>query len=245
MYVNFMIFKIIRNIYRFKWSNISVYENEKIFYRSIVSFTDITKQRLYEAQLNYESTHDSLTGLYNRTYLDKASKSLKHKNLSPFSLIMVDIDDLKLINDNMGHMKGDNVIRNIADLLMQSFREDDIVVRFGGDEFLILLPNTDKKSMDIAVNRIQKNLKKLNEKDQDVNINLSIGCSTQYGELMIEELIKSADDSMYLVKKNKKNNSIIFSKNLSIYYINKVSRILEIFFEDDFIGKLFCFQTFH
>ncbi|RQD70240.1 MAG: PAS domain S-box protein, partial [Halanaerobium sp. MSAO_Bac5] len=103
---------------------------------------DITERKNHQEKIAYMSFHDSLTGLYNRVYLEDMMERVDSKRNLPISLIMADINNFKLINDTYGHSKGDDLLKDTAKLLNDVFRQEDVIARSGGDEFVILLPET-------------------------------------------------------------------------------------------------------
>ncbi len=106
---------------------------------------DITERKNREDTIRYLSYHDALTGIYNRAYFQEAKEALDDAVHLPLSVIICDVNGMKLINDAFGHMEGDKLLKEIADILMQCSRTDDIVTRIGGDEFCVLMPNTDSQ----------------------------------------------------------------------------------------------------
>ena len=117
-------------------------------------------------------------------------------------IILIDIDNFKQINDEYGHIAGDKTIKKIAEILKLSVREDDLVVRYGGDEFLILLKNTNREVAEKVLERIKNKLKEIDGFDSPITI--SGGIEELKDISSIEECLKSADDKMYNVKRMKK-----------------------------------------
>ena len=109
---------------------------------------DITEQRKANERVNYLSFHDSLTGLYNRVYLEEEIKRLDTDRQLPIGIIMVDINRLKLINDAYGHPMGDQLLKTSSSVLKDVCRKEDIIARWGGDEFVIFLPKTSVKEIE-------------------------------------------------------------------------------------------------
>ena len=188
-----------------RWTLLDYADQRSPSKRAIISFTDITEQKRIEEQLTYENNHDALTGVHNRAFFERESKLLDKKQNKPISVIMADIDKLKNINDNLGHIYGDQAIKNAAKILEKSFRDKDRIARIGGDEFVILLPKTDEKSVHQALKRIIENVKAHNIENND-DLELSLGYSTGGVDKTIAQIINEADMSMYDNKRFRKTN---------------------------------------
>ncbi len=161
----------------------------------VMNCRDITERRKTEEKIKYLSFHDSLTGLYNRVYFEDELKKLVYAKVLPLSIIIGDVNGLKLTNDVFGHYEGDRLLVKIADILTQACRKEDIVARWGGDEFAILLPNTDEAAVSKIVKYIHE---KCSECSGPIKISIAIGTSTQ--EKYIEDIknvIKEAEEKMY------------------------------------------------
>lgn len=159
-----------------------------------------------EKQLQYLSYHDSLTGLYNRTYLNEIIDS--EKEPSYLAVFMFDIDKLKYINDNYGHAEGDKLILSAANILKKSFREEDVVARIGGDEFVALLPQCDIEMANSLKNRIEEAINEHNRSlfSSHLKLSVSIGFSlSNYIKESIESIMKKADEHMFIEKRAKRN----------------------------------------
>jgi diguanylate cyclase (GGDEF)-like protein len=160
-----------------------------------------------EEALKYSSTHDKLTGLYNRAYFEAELIRLSAGRQNPVGVIMLDVDGLKNTNDTYGHGAGDELLRRTANVLLKAFRVNDLVARIGGDEFVILLPQSDLSIVQKAVERIEKALSENNTKRNRAKLSLSIGiCCTGDG-ININDAIKIADQEMYAIKSQRKQNT--------------------------------------
>lgn len=168
---------------------------------------DNTSRRKTERELQFQSTHDPLTGLYNRWYFEKQMVSFTHNQFFPISLVMVDIDGLKRINDLLGHQVGDIMLCRTAQVLMLVFRAEDVVARIGGDEFAVLLPNTDKENVDKIISRISQHLEKVKQNQPDQQLSLSLGAYTAENEHELSTAFHRADQAMYREKKSKHSSS--------------------------------------
>ena len=121
---------------------------------------DITSRKKYEDKIKHLCFHDKLTGLYNRAYFEEELERLNNSRLLPISVIMGDVNNLKVINDTFGHQHGDQLLIKIADILRSTFRKSDVISRFGGDEFSIILPNTSYEKGVEIINRVKKPVKR-------------------------------------------------------------------------------------
>ncbi len=179
----------------------------------VIVLRDITEIRKAEEEIKYLSFYDKLTGVYNRAFFDIELNRLNASHQMPLSLVIGDVNGLKIINDAFGHAYGDKLLIKIADILKSCFRKEDIIARWGGDEFSILLPNTSYSTTMQIVNRV---IKKCKECSTDTMvISISIGVATKEkvrGDT--EKLLKEAEDRMYrhkLVESRSAHNSIIAS----------------------------------
>ena len=162
-------------------------------------------KRVYQEKL---ANTDTLTGAYNRRYLKEFSTDylkIVKREKKDLSLLILDLDDFKNINDTYGHEAGDLVLIEFVKLARKSIRDNDLIVRFGGDEFIVLLPNTNISNAKILANKIINKISEYNMNKQ-VKFSISIGVS-QYEEKdnSIESLILRADDSLYEAKRKGKN----------------------------------------
>jgi len=159
---------------------------------------------VYEVLRKYEDSmfKDGLTGVYNRLFLENKLDDIFSQH-SQKSIVMLDIDFFKKINDTYGHQVGDKVLKELAALLARSIRKNDFVIRYGGEEFLIYLPFTDKKNAYLIVSKIKESLRKL---EKAVPYTFSAGISDE-GETLAE-MIKIADNRLYKAKKEGRNRIV-------------------------------------
>ncbi len=172
----------------------------------------LANQASFQMEIHYLkiiSSIDKLTGVYTRKYFESVFEvQLKkaHREKSPFSIIMADIDKFKSINDNYGHQKGDEILSNIGKILLDNVRTTDICCRYGGEEFIILLPNTDIPVAEIIAERLRFSVEKAHLMGQSASLTISLGISSypKHGEWR-DELIGKADQALYHAKESGRN----------------------------------------
>ncbi len=160
---------------------------------------DVTAERKNQKKIEFLSYNDQLTGLYNRRFFEEELNRLNKKENLPFTIVMADVNGLKLINDSFGHAIGDELLRKVAAVMLSGCGDKRIISRIGGDEFVILLPKTNALEAD----EILKNILVLASKEQvaSINISVSFGFATKYYEEEdIFEIFKKAEDFMYKKK---------------------------------------------
>jgi len=167
--------------------------------------------------LNKKAMIDGLTGLWNRTYFDQtlaAQLSLAKRSGQPVSVVICDLDHFKMINDRCGHLTGDEALRVVAACMQATCRIEDVVCRFGGEEFGIIVPSTPADRALIMAERLRKNIEKLKLTHRGTPV--AITCSFGIADLSIcgeTPLLQAADAALYAAKQNGRNRTEIANQN--------------------------------
>ena len=189
------------------YTNPELYSEKDIKLLEFVSSqvaTAIERKRI-EEKIRYLSFHDALTDLYNRAYFEEELKRYNFPRYYPLSVMMVDINGLKVINDTLGHYEGDKLLQHFASLLNSISRKGDVITRLGGDEFAILLPSTTSQEAHRICERIRKICEEDSIKPICLRPSIALGDATQKGEYQnTEALLKEADKRMYQDKNKNK-----------------------------------------
>jgi diguanylate cyclase len=193
-------------------------ENGQIF-GVVMVFRDVSLDKEQREQILYLSYHDSLTGLYNRRFIEEEMKRLDTPSQLPLAVIMGDVNGLKLTNDVFSHEAGDKLLQKVSATLNENCRKGDIIARWGGDEFLILLPRT---TLETAENMIQNMKTSFNEKSEgSLHISVSLGCAVKTEEDQgLQIILQEAEEWMYhqkLLEGKSYRNSIINTLLATLY----------------------------
>lgn len=181
----------------------------------IITLQDITTQKLSQRRLARLATLDSLTGLLNHKAVllrleQELSRARRYR--LPLSVVLVDIDNFKEINDRHGHLKGDQALSFFAKALKKSLRETDIIGRYGGDEFMIILPETPVDQSLVPLRRIHTLIANYKIKQDHLSISAGVSGFPGEGPILAKKLIEVADKSLYLSKTHGKNQISIKGK---------------------------------
>lgn len=166
-----------------------------------VIIRDVTDRKQMEDWLRYLNMHDKPTGLYNRNYFEEEMQRMQSGRFDPVGVVVCDVDGLKLVNDNLGHGAGDELLATVAGILGKCFRDSDVVARIGGDEFAVLLPNCPSNVVEDACKRIREMVENHRRQQPPVPISLSIGWAVKTDSShTMSEIFKAADNHMYREK---------------------------------------------
>ena len=189
--------------------------SEKDFGWVLVALQDITARKKAEEYLRYLGTHDVMTGLYNRAFFEETLHGLEAKRVDPIGVIVVDLNNLKPVNDVFGHNTGDKLIRRAAEVLSASVGNRHVTARIGGDEFIVIMPGANMDDARELMERIQSLVIMNNKFYRDPELSLSLGAAISGPGLSLEKVISMADDEMY--------------KNKGLYHRRR---------KDDFFGRI-------
>lgn len=182
------------------YTNPDLYSKKDIKLLEFVSsqVATVIERKSSEERIKHLSFHDALTGLYNRAYFEEELERYNFPRYYPLSIVMIDINGLKVINDTFGHQEGDRLLQHLSQVLVSVSRQGDVLARIGGDEFAIILPSTSKDQGYNFCQRIKKACQQDKIKPIYLRPNISLGHATQEGEYKdINSLFKVADRNMY------------------------------------------------
>lgn len=183
---------------------------------------DMTAKKLGEAQIKHMSDHDFLTGLYNRKFFEEEKARIKGGHHAPVSVIMSNINGVRLINDAFGYTEGDRVIIDAASIMKRRCQEGDILARTGGDEFGLLLPDTDARQVSELMQNISKAFEQYNSinPNRRYDISITLGCGTANPGENVEKAAKDAEESMHNNKllNRKSSHSAILSSVMATMF---------------------------
>ena len=183
---------------------------------SIIGFTEIREDISTQKKLEELWMTDQLTGLYNRARLDELFETELRRARrygSQFSILLLDIDHFKQINDQYGHLTGDDVLFSVADLLKKNIRDVDVLGRWGGEEFMLILPNTNQSEALTLAEKLRQ-LIQTHSFTPVKNVTASFGVSSYIAGIDAEELFKKADEALYRAKAKGRNRSELGMQSL-------------------------------
>ena len=171
--------------------------HEEDFAWVLVAIQDITARKKAEEYLYYLGTHDVMTGLYNRTYFQETMQRMQAERHDLITFIVADLNELKEVNDTLGHAAGDSLIRRAAEVLKATFEPDAIVARVGGDEFVVVLTHTPASAAEQALVRIRSLLALNNKYYRGAPLSFALGMATSQPGQALDAVLRRADDAMY------------------------------------------------
>ncbi len=191
---------------------------------SVGFFHDLTERKRLEAELKKQSITDELTGLFNQRHfysvlaveIDRAERYQQ-----PLGLLCVDLDNLKQVNDQLGHLEGDRIIRDVSGALNDCCRSVDLCFRYGGDEFMVLLPQTDAVEAAKVAERVRKRFNEICRYSVNlgnnvvINASLSLGVTDTLGSEDVDHFIQRADLAMYEAKNSKGNRTMMIKRQVA------------------------------
>lgn len=166
---------------------------------------DVTERTYLEQQLHYLSMHDGLTGLYNRLHFAAEMRRLAGGSDNSFGIVVCDVDGLKTVNDNLGHSKGDELLKAAADVIVQAFKDSGDIARIGGDEFAVILPDVTLAAAEETCNRLREIVVQYNEHKQELFLSISVGVAVSGAEDTDPgKVFQRADAAMYSDKMSRR-----------------------------------------
>ena len=173
-----------------------------IFILIIEFYMELSYKMMQEAERNslIKSAYtDELTQLHNRRYCSEHMQQINEDQTAEYTVVCFDLNNLKVVNDTLGHAQGDMLIKSAAEVIETSFGRLGVVGRMGGDEFIAILKNTSKGGMDAVIRQFQENIKKKNQEVKGLNLAIAYGYASSFetGEKGVEKLYQEADDRMY------------------------------------------------
>ncbi len=182
--------------------------NDELYNKTIELVNKNRQLEKANARIQKLMQTDPLTGLANRRYFNQrfeTDASFSRRNNHPLSLVMADLDRFKSVNDNYGHDAGDEVLMGFADLISANCRTEDLPARFGGEEFIILLPGTGLNKTLQFCERIRKKMEKISFREGKIRVTVSMGAALFTRDDTLEHLVKRADQALYRAKQNGRN----------------------------------------
>jgi diguanylate cyclase (GGDEF)-like protein/PAS domain S-box-containing protein len=187
----------------------------------VLVFRDITERKRMEARLNFLYRHDPLTGIYNRAFFEEKLQELQTELQPPVGIVICDLDGLKLVNDTLGHQRGDEMLIFTGKAIAEAIGPHDLAARIGGDEFAILMPGSDQETVEATCRKIRNVIEADNRRQNGIPLSVSFGCAIYNSPTEnISRLFKEADDNMYREK-------LCRSQNIRNVIIQAIMKVLE------------------
>ncbi len=214
--------EIYKNILGQLITNFYLFQQMEMEIQQRTSKLEKALDELHKLKNHFESISmlDQLTGLYNRRYFyDQVELAIANSRRygQPLCVLILDLDNFKKVNDDYGHQFGDIVLKDVSRALMDQVRDTDILVRFGGEEFVVIFTNTDCHNGAIFSERIRKEVESLvfqEQKSFSQTVSIGLCCVNNDNDLIIENLIHNADTALYKAKEQGRNKVITYSENM-------------------------------
>ena len=162
----------------------------------VMVFRDVSSEKEHNNKIRFLSYHDALTGLYNRRYIEEMLDREDFPGQLPLSVIMGDVNGLKITNDVFGHSSGDALLQHVANLLKKYCHANDLIARWGGDEFVVLMPRTNLEQAEQIIDTIKNNPVSIDE--SGLQLSLSLGCAVkEKANRSIHAVMREAEENMY------------------------------------------------
>lgn len=186
----------------------------------VMVFRNVSDEKEHNRKIEFLSYHDSLTGLYNRHYLEEMMPRLNRIECFPVSVIMADVDGLKITNDVFGHRAGDALLKNVADLILRYCKEKGLVARWGGDEFVILMPGTSLEAAELLAQEMKNARVSIESSSLILSLSLGCACTADTADGSITVAMQQAEKNMYQQKllNGKSYRNAIISTLLATLY---------------------------
>jgi diguanylate cyclase (GGDEF)-like protein/PAS domain S-box-containing protein len=175
----------------------------------LVNYSDITEIKNREREIAYLSNYDALTGLYNRSYFERSYQEIDEEENMPISIVIGDLNGLKLINDTLGHSKGDEILATMAEIIRSTCKESYLPIRYGGDEYCIVLPNTSSEKAEKYIEKLKEKCREYKESGESEIFypSIALGCATkETKEQALSSILRIAEDNMYKDKLYEKSS---------------------------------------
>lgn len=197
-----------------------------------------------QEELQRAALTDPLTRIGNRATFElsmKQAKARSRRNQSPYSLLLIDLDHFKQVNDRHGHQAGDQILQQVAGAIKKSARDTDVCCRYGGEEFAVILPDTAAHAADILARRIHRTIagvsRQLPHELQPVTVSIGIGSSSNFNRGEVELMIEQADQALYRAKRNGRNRTEIWH-DIESLQADVTGDFCPLFNADNMVGNL-------